>query len=63
MDVVLFDIEMNLSDRFQGTTPLTWKKEKARDVFNLLVYFNSHTKRHKKGKKQIIRKPAGDNWF
>lgn len=63
MNVVLFDLEMSLSDRFQGTTPLSWKREKARDVFNMVIMFNNHAKRNSGKKKNVIRRPAGDNWF
>ncbi|MBR3163778.1 hypothetical protein IKF15_00505 [Candidatus Saccharibacteria bacterium] len=63
MNVVLFDLEMTLTERFTGTTPLTWKREKARDVFALLVSFNSWSRRNTKKKKNVIRRPAGDDWF
>jgi len=64
MDIVLFELEMNLCDRFQGTTPIYWRSQKARDVFNLLVSFNTYARRHSKKKKSnVIRRPAGDNWF
>ena len=61
MDVVLFDLEMNLSDRFHGTTPIFWREQKARDVFSLLVRFNAHARRNSKKKKNVIRRPASDN--
>lgn len=46
-------------------TPLTLRREKARDVFLLIVRFNKYSRKQKKQKngKRIIRKPAGDDWF
>ncbi len=45
-------------------TPLTLRREKAREVFLLLNRYTRYSKKHKKkNEKQIIRKPAGDNWF
>jgi hypothetical protein len=59
-------MEMNLSDRFPSMTPLTLRREKAREVFLLLNRFNRYSRKQAKQKKngqRIIRKPAGDNWF
>ena len=48
-------------------TPLTLRKEKAREVFILIKRYNKYSKKQKKeaqsGGKKIIRRPAGDNWF
>lgn len=48
-------------------TPLTLRKEKAREVFVLIKRYNKYSKKQKKetesGGKKIIRRPAGDNWF
>ena len=61
----LFEMEMSLSERFTSMTPLTLRREKARDVFLLIVRFNKYSRKQKKQKngKRIIRKPAGDDWF
>jgi hypothetical protein len=56
-------MEVNLCDRFSGVTPFSIRREKAREVFTLLKRFNRYARRNKKGKKTIIRRPAGDNWF
>lgn len=55
-------MEVNLCERFSGVTPFSIRREKAREVFILLKRFNRYA-RKKKGKKTIIRRPAGDNWF
>lgn len=65
---VLFEMEMNLSERFPSMTPLTLRREKAREVFLLLNRYNRYSKKQAKQQKQkngkrIIRRPAGDDWF
>lgn len=61
----LFEMEMSLAERFPSMTPLTLRREKAREVFLLLSRFKLYAKRQNKAKNgaRIIRKPAGDNWF
>jgi hypothetical protein len=58
-------MEMSLSERFPSMTPLTLRQEKAREVFLLINRYNRYSKKEAKKKKgkNIIRKPAGDNWF
>lgn len=63
---LLFELQMNLCERFPAMTPLVLRREKAREVFLLLVRYNRYAKKQKKsdsGGKRVIRKPAGDNWF
>lgn len=62
----LFEMEINLSERFPAMTPLTLRREKAREVFLLMNRFNRYNRKKKKSQKngkKIIRRPAGDNWF
>lgn len=61
----LFEMEMNLSERFPSMTPLTLRKEKAHEVFLLLNRFNRYSRKKEKQEngKRIIRRPAGDDWF
>lgn len=62
----LFEMEMNLSERFPSMTPLTLRREKAREVFLLINRYNRYSAKEKKKQKngkRIIRKPAGDDWF
>ena len=56
---------MGLSERFPALTPIALRKEKAREVFLLIVRCNRYTAKQNKQQKtgKIIRKPAGDNWF
>lgn len=61
LDVIFFEMEVNICERFPSLSPLKLRKEKARDVFALFVKYANLGK--KKKKKQVIRKPAGDNWF
>jgi asparagine synthetase A len=58
---LLFESTVNLCERFPALTPLSLRKEKAREVFLLIVRYNNYGK--KQGKKKKIRKPAGDDWF
>ena len=61
----LFEMEINLCERFSSFSPLSLRREKAREVFLLLARFSRYSVRHeremKHGKK--IKIPAGDNWF
>ena len=62
-------MQVNLCDRFTGLTPLELRREKAREVFILIHRYNIYAAREAKKKKrtkngkQIIRRPAGDDWF
>ena len=64
---VLFEMEMNLCEKFPAMTPLTLRREKAREVFVMIARYNRFSrkkkKQEKKGGKKIIRRPASDNWF
>lgn len=46
-------------------TPFSLRKERAREFFEVYVgaagYLKAEAKRKKR--QQVIRKPAGDNWF
>ena len=73
--VIMFDMQMNLCERFPAMTPLTLRREKAREVFLLISRLNTHSEYNKqpnesptptptvKNGQKVIRKPAGDNWF
>lgn len=72
---VMFDMQINLCERFPAMTPLTVRREKAREVFILIRRLNEHSileqqknpvKLNNKGNEstgKIIRKRAGDDWF
>lgn len=62
---LLFESEVGLCERFTGLTPLTLRKEKAREVFILITRYNNYSlyREKNKNKKKIIKKPASDNWF
>ena len=64
---IIFDVVMMLCDRFPGCTPFTVRKEKAREVFEVVVLYTRHAKHDKKTRtkdgKKIIRKPAPDTWW
>ena len=62
----MFEMEVNLCEKFPALTPLSLRREKAREVFTMIARFNRYSKRKKKrekGGKKIIRRPASDNWF
>ena len=56
-----------LCDRFQGCDPFRIRREKAREVFKVVVLYTRHAQHEKKSRtkdgKKIIRRPAGDAWF
>lgn len=58
-------MQMNLCEAFPSLTPFELRKERAREVFLLLGRYNRYARKKKKNrnKKNVIRKPAGDNWF
>lgn len=58
-------MEMSLCERFPAMTPLTLRREKAVDVFTLIVRYANYSNRQAKsaGKPKIIRRPASDTWF
>ena len=69
---LLFTMQINLCERFPSMTPLSLRKERAREVFLLIGRLNKHTAKELKGKQQttsrvngkrVIRRPAGDDWF
>lgn len=67
----LFDIQMSLCKIFPALTPLTLRREKAREVFLLINRYNKHSLKNNNGNKtnttqngvRVIRRKAGDNWF
>ena len=66
----LFNITVSLCKCFPAFTPLSLRRERARDVFLLIRRFNEYSDREQKNKaqttkngKRIIRRPAGDDWF
>ena len=64
---LLFQMEMSLCEQFPAFTPLTLRKEKARDVFVLIRRFTKYAKKKTKNTtkdgKRIIRRPASDTWW
>lgn len=62
---LIFELEMSLCENFPSITPFTIRRERAVTVYAMIVRYNKYAKRKKKkeGKKNIIRKPAGDTWF
>ena len=68
---MFFDVEVTISERFQGITPLSIRKEKAREVFLLIRRLSKYNRTDKKtggeriikGNKEIIRVKAPDTWF
>jgi hypothetical protein len=55
-------MEMSLSERFPAMTPLTLRKERAHEVFLLINRMNRYSKKTKR-QSNVIRRPAGDDWF
>lgn len=65
IDVLLFEMEMALCECFPSVTPFSIRREKAVDVYTLIIRYNKYAKKKKKneGKPKIIRRPASDTWF
>ena len=64
---ILFEMQVTLCQSFPAFTPLTLRREKAREVFMLLTRYSRYLRRQKrnttKSGKKIIRRPASDTWF
>lgn len=58
----LLELDLSLCESFPAFTPLSLRREKAREVFNLIERLNSRPKKDN-GQDEVIRRPAGDNWF
>jgi len=64
-------LDLSLCESFPALTPLSLRREKAREVFNLIERMNDRPKEKEnkpKGNTEdtedtIVRVPAGDNWF
>lgn len=61
-------MKMMLCSRFPALTPFDIRRERAFDVFTLMVKYVKYNKREENkiktvNGKRIIRKPAGDDWF
>ena len=65
VDELIFEMEMTLCEQFHAVTPFTIRRERAVDVYALIVKFSRYAKKKKKqaGKPKIIRRPASDTWF
>ena len=67
----LFDMQMSLCKIFPSMTPLTLRREKAREVFLLISRYNKYCLKNNNENKtnttndgvRVIRRKAGDNWF
>lgn len=73
METVFFELDVMICEKFPALTPLSLRRERAADVFelisNLIDYLERENIRKAKeikrgGKKRnVIRVPAGDDWF
>lgn len=63
----LFSLQLDLCERFPAMTPLSLRKEKAREVFLLINRYSTYSQKEQKNidsdGTKIIRRPAGDDWF
>lgn len=60
---LLFEMQVNLCERFPSMNPLMLRRERAREVFTMIARYNKYAKKRTKNNKKIIRRPASDNWF
>lgn len=60
-------MEVNMCKEFPGMTPISLRKERAREVFIMIARYNRLSRKKKEqkktGKRKIIRRPASDSWF
>lgn len=65
VDQLIFEIEMTLCEQFTSVTPFTIRRERAVDVYALIVKYSRYAKKKSRdaGKPKIIRRPASDTWF
>lgn len=65
---ILFELTVSLCERFPAYTPTGIRKTPAKEVFLMIRRLNGYlAKQEKKSKKKkkdnLVRRPAGDNWF
>lgn len=68
---IFFEMEMLICERFPAFTPISLRKERAVEVLRLVSRLGDYDRRKTKEKNeirleggiQVIRRPAGDNWF
>ena len=64
---LLFEMNVNICDRFGCLSPFDVRRKPAREVFLIVKRLNEYNRLNKKNHsntgKKIIRRPAGDNWF
>lgn len=57
-------MEVGLCERFPALSPFTVRRTRASEVFLLMRRMQTYQKdKPQKGKKDVIRRPAGDDWF
>ena len=54
-----------MCERFPAVTPFSIRRERASEVFLLMRRLQIYNEHHKSGdkKKNVVRRPAGDDWF
>jgi len=56
-------MEISICERFPALSPFDVRRTKAAEVFLLIRRMNNYNKQNKSGKKKVLRRPAGDDWF
>lgn len=58
-------MEIALCDRFPAFTPLSLRRERAREVFLLINRFNNYSDKENnpKSNERVIHKQADNSWF
>jgi len=58
-------MEINICERFPALSPFDIRGKRAAEVFLLMRRLNNYTEYSNKdsGKKKVIRRKAGDDWF
>lgn len=60
---MFFEITFSLCEVYKGLDPIKLLDYPAEDVFNLINSTLLHGRREKKEQTNVIKRPAGDDWF
>lgn len=61
---LLFEMNMNICERFASLNPFDIRRKSAKEVFLLVKRLNEYNRNNLNSSgKKIIRRPASDTWF
>ena len=61
---MMFELQMSICKEFNSLTPFELRRTRYSEFCLFIKRMNKYNKKEpRKKKKQVIRRPAGDNWF